>query len=270
MKKVIHIYPPLIAGRLVLRYKRFLCDVLLSETGELVTCHLANPGSMLGMCVKNCEVRLSQAQDLGKRKHRFTVEAVKVGDVWIGCNTMLANRVLKRLLADLEISEISSSEKLVTEYKLGHRRFDFAVIDCQSGELVQIMEAKTVTMANDWYDIETKNESARDVKRKIPTTRPPECIGNRKIGLFPDSESKRATQHLLALKEISNRIPVRLLYFVSRGDVDTVLPSVACDSRYSAVYGDFKQQKNVFVHTVLVDFQMEDPGNCRLVLRDVV
>ena len=273
MGKVIHTYPPLIAGRLILRYKRFLCDVRLDGTGEVVTCHLANPGSMLGMCVKHCEVRLSEAAELGKRKHKFTVEAVKVRNDWVGCNTMLANRVLKRLFADKEIPEssraIPTTQRVVSEYKLGNRRFDFAVVDA-SGKLAQILEAKTVTMASDWYNVETQNECARDKKRKLPTTKPPECEETMRSGLFPDSESKRASEHLLALKEVANRLPVHLVYFVSRGDVDRVLPSVACDPRYAAVYADFKKQTNVFIHALLVDFQMDDSRNSRLLLRDVV
>ncbi len=39
---------PLIPGRLVRRYKRFLSDVEL-HNGEVVIAHCANPGSMLGL-----------------------------------------------------------------------------------------------------------------------------------------------------------------------------------------------------------------------------
>ena len=53
---------PLIQGRLIKRYKRFLADVELVDgpnSGEIVTAHCANSGSMLSVNEAGAEVWLS-------------------------------------------------------------------------------------------------------------------------------------------------------------------------------------------------------------------
>ena len=52
---------PLIPGRLLRRYKRFLSDVEL-DGGEVVVAHCANPGSMLGLADPGARVWLSPSR----------------------------------------------------------------------------------------------------------------------------------------------------------------------------------------------------------------
>ena len=56
---------PLISGKLVKRYKRFMADVTL-ENGDIVTAHCANTGAMIGVQEPGSEVWLSPALTHGR------------------------------------------------------------------------------------------------------------------------------------------------------------------------------------------------------------
>ena len=61
-------WPELIPGILLKRYKRFLADVKL-ESGEIVTAHCPNTGSMMGCCEPGRPITLipSMAAGCGRR-----------------------------------------------------------------------------------------------------------------------------------------------------------------------------------------------------------
>ena len=66
---------PLLRGRLVKRYKRFLADVDL-DTGETVTTTCPNTGSMMGLLEPGSVVWLS-VSDSPTRKYKHTWELVE-------------------------------------------------------------------------------------------------------------------------------------------------------------------------------------------------
>ncbi|HHE55465.1 MAG TPA: DNA/RNA nuclease SfsA, partial [Caldithrix abyssi] len=108
---------PLLPGKLIRRYKRFLADIELDD-GRQVTAHCPNSGSMKTCDSPGWEVRLSQS-DNPKRKLKYTWEMVHNGRCWIGINTILANKIAVEGVTNGDITELQGYEQLRTEVKYG-------------------------------------------------------------------------------------------------------------------------------------------------------
>ena len=82
----------LIKGRLLRRYKRFLADIIL-DTGEEITAHCANTGSMKSCGAPGDTVWLSHNPS-PKRKLAYSWEFTEVSAGYVGINTALPNRLV--------------------------------------------------------------------------------------------------------------------------------------------------------------------------------
>ena len=97
------VWPELIPGRLIKRYKRFLADVEL-EDGRTVTAHCPNSGSMTACSDPGRPVYLSW-HDNPKRKLKYTWEIIQMPDSLVGVNTLVPNRLIKTSIENPKIRE---------------------------------------------------------------------------------------------------------------------------------------------------------------------
>lgn len=117
---------PLIPARLVRRYKRFLADVELEDTGRMVVAHCPNPGAMLGLQDEGMRVWLEPNDD-PKKKLKYGWRLAELPDGHLaGIDTSVPNRVVGEALGARLITEVSEWETIRPEVRYAEKsRVDF-------------------------------------------------------------------------------------------------------------------------------------------------
>ena len=136
---------PMLRGRLLKRYKRFLADIEL-ENGEIVTVHCPNSGSMKNLIEDNPFVHISQS-DNPKRKLRYTLELIERGDDLVMAHSVKANTVTVEAIREGVISQLADYETIRTEVPYGTgSRIDILL---ENAEQKCYVEVKSVTLLED-------------------------------------------------------------------------------------------------------------------------
>ena len=197
--------PPLEQGRLLRRYKRFLADIE-TASGELLTIHCPNTGSMLNCMSEGCRVWFSRSND-PKRKLPGTWELGETPHGRLAClNTGRANALVEEALRAGIITELAGFTALKREVAYGSEgsRADFR-LDYLDGSL--FLEVKSVTLG----------------------------FADSRVAAFPDAVTERGAKHLRELAALARQgVRAVLLYCVNLAEMDAVRAAKEIDPAYAA------------------------------------
>jgi sugar fermentation stimulation protein A len=204
-----HFSAELIPATLVKRYKRFLADVVL-PSGETVTVHCANPGSMIGLNVPGARVWLSKSAN-AKRKLVHSWELIEVdfggGAELVGINTGHPNALAAEAIAAGRVAELAGYATARREVKYGKgSRVDFLLE--APGRQPCYVEIKNVHLM-------------------------------RRPGLaeFPDAVTKRGTKHLAELADmVAAGSRSVMLYLVQIGSAERFALARDIDPAYGRAF----------------------------------
>jgi len=194
---------PLISGRLIRRYKRFLADVEL-DGGEVVTSHCVNTGRMSGCADEGSEVWLLPAPKNTKRKLKYTWVLTRRADgVTVGVHTGLPNQLVATAITEMGIPGLCGYESVRREVKMGERSRVDVYLSGHSERPPCWVEVKNVTLVRDG------------------------------TALFPDAVTERGRKHLnVLIDQVHNGDRAAMVYVVQRLDAVRVRPADDIDPEY--------------------------------------
>ncbi|MCC5978631.1 MAG: DNA/RNA nuclease SfsA [Salinarimonas sp.] len=203
---------PLVSGRLVRRYKRFLADIILDDGSE-VTAHVANPGAMLGLNVPGARVFVSRS-DNPKRKLPYSWEIVEAGPInggaarLVGVNTAQPNRLVAEALAAGALAPFRDYAHVRPEVRYGEAsRVDFLLSG--EGRAPCYLEVKNVHLM-------------------------------REDGLaeFPDCKAARSARHMRELASMCAQGARAALVYVVQMEAERFCVAADIDPAYAAACRD--------------------------------
>jgi sugar fermentation stimulation protein A len=195
---------PLLPGRLIRRYKRFLADVVLDGGGE-ATVHCPNPGRMLGLDAPGARVWVSRASNPA-RALPLTLELIETAGGLVGINTMHPNRLVEDAIITGRIEELRDYQVIRREVRYDARcRVDLLLQ--RSGRPDCFVEVKNVHL-----------------KRAAGAE-------------FPDAVTVRGAKHLGALvRQVRQGARAVVVYVVQRTDCADFRIAADIDPIYAASF----------------------------------
>lgn len=205
-------FEPLIHGRLIKRYKRFLADIIL-DNGKEITAHVPNSGAMTSCIEENCDVWVT-FHDNPKRKLKYTLELTKIDENLICTNTGVANKIAIEAIENGTIKELQEYDYLKPEQKYGNQnsRIDILLWN-ENSDKKCFVEIKSVSLRLD------------------------DTLA------FPDAKTTRGQKHLEELRDmvIEGHRAV-MLYIIQRTDNLPFRIAHEIDKKYNEIFEEVKKQ----------------------------
>lgn len=212
--------PQLTRGRILDRYKRFFADIDVPGVG-VVTAHCPNTGSMRTCWAPNAPAEISRS-DNPKRKLKWTLERVDMGEGWIGVNTNRVNSIIAEGIERQRIAELSGYARMLREPACPLPDFAKTRLDIRlAGDGADAwVEIKNATLLEDgWIR-------------------------------FPDAVTERGRKHLEVLSALARRGDRAVLVFaINRPEGRGFQPAERIDPEYAKSLG-FALESGVEVLTV--------------------
>ncbi|ROR98625.1 sugar fermentation stimulation protein A [Sinobacterium caligoides] len=194
---------PMIEGRLIRRYKRFLADVVLLD-GREVTAHCPNTGKMTGCAEPGERVWLS-VSDNPKRKYPHGWVLAELAGEHLACvHSAFANTLVEEAVAAGRIEALSGYETLRREVRYGEEKSRIDLLLSDPARADCYVEVKSVTL-----------------------------LMEAGVGMFPDAVSDRGRRHLRELQRaVEEGHRAVLLFCVQHSGIHSVCGAEHVDPAY--------------------------------------
>lgn len=191
-------FPTLQLAQFIERENRFRVKIQL---GNICTsAHLANPGRLQELLVRDAEIWVSKAQN-PKRRTQYSLELVKTNNTLVSVNSQIPNALVDNALKNYQFPDMPDYKSYRGEVPYGNSRLDFCIFHKTT---LTWLEVKSVTL----------------VRKRIAT--------------FPDAPTLRGQRHLRELiAAVQKGTRSMVAFVVQREDAVAFSPNDTTDPAFS-------------------------------------
>jgi sugar fermentation stimulation protein A len=187
-------------GILVKRVNRFIAEVTLDRSDEVIKAHVPNTGRMVELMVPGEKILLEPAANRD-RKTAFTLKSIRHNNRWVCVDTTVPNAFAAGLAQRHALPFFDGYETITREHTIGRHRFDLRLDG--EGAKPLLIEVKSVTLVEG------------------------------RIARFPDAPTERGRSHLDHLAALTREgYSCGVLFIIQRSDAIAFEPNELTDPAF--------------------------------------